>query len=74
MYDLLVAVLLTLTFYKEFFFVQIDLQQRALFKDQDFDELRRRAETAEREVRRLRKRCSLCINMYWTFSTFRFIL
>ena len=31
-----------------------------MFKDQDSDALRRRAETAEREVRKLRKRCSLC--------------
>ena len=45
-----------------------------MLKDQDSDALMRRAETAEREVRRLRKRCSLCINMHWTFSTFGFIL
>ena len=71
-----VAFPFTLTFivlihYREFPFVQIvDLQQRAVLKGQDSDALRRRAENAEREVRRLRKRCSLCINMYWTFSTF----
>ena len=65
-----VAVLFTLTFivlihYREFPFVQtVDLQQRAVLQGQDSDALRRRAENAEREVRRLRKTCSLCINMY----------
>ena len=53
-------------------FVQIvDLQQRAAFRGQDSDALRRRAETAEREVRRLRKRCFLCINMYRNSGIFR---
>ena len=55
---LLVAFLFTLNFILlEYYFVQIvDLLQTAAFKDQDSDELRSRAENAEREVGRLRKK------------------
>ena len=59
-------------------FVQIvDLQQRAVLKGQDSDALRKRAENAEREVRRLRKgvHCvSTCIGHLVLFDSFSRLL